>query len=420
MSSMNTLQLHELFQSKDLTELIRKVRPLLSNPLVLTDLAHNVLAMSEEPDLTDEKWIAITESGIIGTTSSVSDVYRRSLILHKPLLNRDIEDSIDVMRMAVAHREQLIGFLEIPCYNQIPDQEEQELIMFVADIACLIMKRDLGYLYAPSNERDYFIHDLIEGRLKDENSCRARCASLRIHILEHFRVMTIQGETERLSRRTLYEHKKNLERLFAANQIIVFLYGDLLKAIVPTKEDTALDGRFFDDLINYLKENHLNAGISKSVDRLTDLCICNIASEKAFLSGQRLKSDEIIFFYDKYSIYHLLENCDENTDPMHFCHSAIIRLADYDRTHNTNLLDTLRAFLYTGQNIAEASAMLYIHRNTMNNRLQKIGDLIHIDLQDSENIFHLMLSYHILEYVGAFKYFDYEDRISNNPLLKHQ
>ena len=56
----------------------------------------------------------------------------------------------------------------------------------------------------------------------------------------------------------------------------------------------------------------------------------------------------------------------------------------------------------------------------MNNRLQKIDDLIHVELDDSENIFHLMLSFHILEYTGVNKIYDYESRISQVPQLKHQ
>ena len=47
-------------------------------------------------------------------------------------------------------------------------------------------------------------------------------------------------------------------------------------------------------------------------------------------------------------------------------------------------------------------------RNTMNNRMEKIVELTGVDLQDAEAAFHLMFSFHILEYYGATVALDYE------------
>ena len=187
----NSSQLHHLFQSDNLTDLAQKARKLLSNPLIITDLNHRVLAMSDEPDLADQKWLHIKESGIIDITPNIANMYHRSQLLHKPLVNKALSDSTDVMRMAVTHKEQLIGYLEIPCFNCIPGQEEQDLIIFIADIACLIMKRNLGYFNAPSDAIFFLISDMIEGRMSDERTCRARCDSLKWSIPEHYRVLTL-------------------------------------------------------------------------------------------------------------------------------------------------------------------------------------------------------------------------------------
>lgn len=412
--------LHELFQSSSLSMLVSRARKLLLNPIILTDLTHNVLEVSDEPGLNDEKWLEITTTRRIPLSHAISEVYQRSMLLHKPLIHRDIIDSVDVMRMAICHLEQIIGFIEIPCYYGIPDLEEQDLIVFLSDVACLIMKRDLGYLNAPSNEREFFISDLLEGRLHDENACRARSESLCLGINGYFRVMTILGQKSAspLTRQQLEQRRQELAALFPS--AAVFLYGGVLKMIVPTKEDTTLDGLFFHDINEYLKEHKLEAGISCSTNQLIHIARCNVASEKAMEMGQVLKSDELIFFYDKYSVYHALEICAESTNIMQFCHSAIPKLSEYDRLHNTALLETLYAFLYTKQNIAEAAAKLFIHRNTMNNRLQKIDNLIHVDLDDTENLFHLMFSFHILEYYSSSVIHDYDYRIQQNPILKHQ
>lgn len=412
--------LHGLFQSASLKELVERGRQLMTNPLIVTDLAHRVLEMSTEEGLCKPKWMEISETGVVPLSDTILDVYHRSLLLHKPLRNHDVLDEVDVMRMAISHDAQIIGFIEVPCYNGIPGPEEQELIVFFADVACLIMKRDMGYLYAPTNDRDFFISDLLEGRIKDENTCRSRCKALHWNAGENFRVFTIgpKGENTGSLGELLGMGLQQLSELLP--KAVCFRYGSRLKLLVPTAENFALDGRLFDDIISWLKQSGFEAGVSRTTTLLTEIAHANRQSEKALAMGQVLKSEDILFFYDKYSIYDLLESCADHMDIMRFCHSAVFTLADYDRLHQTALLETLRAYLYTGKNVAEASAKLYIHRNTMNNRLQKINDLICTDLEDSENIFHLMLSYHILEYYGAYIAKDYGARIQQNPLLKHQ
>ena len=105
--------------------------------------------------------------------------------------------------------------------------------------------------------------------------------------------------------------------------------------------------------------------------------------------------------YAKFSVFHALEVCGKQQNTMDLCHSSIFILATYDRLHATNLLDTLHAFLFCHHSTAEASAKLFIHRNTMNNRMRRITALTGVDLQDAETTFYLILSFQILESYGA-------------------
>lgn len=413
-------ELHALFQASSLRQLVTLGRELISNPIILTDLTHQVLETSEEPDLTDPKWLEIQTHRAIPLNPAISNIYHESLNAHRPVLDRSAADGMGILRVAISHGGQLIGFMEVPCYHGLPDEEEQALITFIADVACLIMKRDLDYMDSPSNMTEFFISDLLEGRIQDELLIQARWQRFHLPRMDSFRVMTVTGESECVPRdRDRQEaHRTRLGQLFP--NVACFVYGDKLKLIVPTQEDTVHDGRFFDDMITYLKDNRLRAGISRSSPEMAQITRCNMESIKALNMGLLLKSDEILFFYDKYSIYHALETCAESVDVMQFCHSALFTLATYDRTHDTALLETLHAYLYSKHNLADAAAKLYIHRNTLTNRLTKINDLVHADLEDSETTFHLMFSFHILEYYASTVALDYEKRIRLSPTLKHQ
>jgi DNA-binding PucR family transcriptional regulator len=60
---------------------------------------------------------------------------------------------------------------------------------------------------------------------------------------------------------------------------------------------------------------------------------------------------------------------------------AVMKIADYDRDRGASLLPTLEEFLERRGSISATSEALYIHANTLRQRLRRIGDLSGIDLR---------------------------------------
>jgi GAF domain-containing protein len=60
---------------------------------------------------------------------------------------------------------------------------------------------------------------------------------------------------------------------------------------------------------------------------------------------------------------------------------AVVKIADYDRDRGSSLLPTLEEFLERRGSISATSEALYIHANTLRQRLRRIGDLSGIDLR---------------------------------------
>lgn len=89
--------------------------------------------------------------------------------------------------------------------------------------------------------------------------------------------------------------------------------------------------------------------------------------------------------------------------PLHaLCHHAAIRLHEHDIRSGTELLITLEKYLYSNRSIQKAGEILFIHRNTINYRLKKIEELTGLDLNDTENDLHLLLSCIVLRTLGEF------------------
>ncbi|PZS20904.1 MAG: diguanylate phosphodiesterase [Pseudonocardiales bacterium] len=61
-------------------------------------------------------------------------------------------------------------------------------------------------------------------------------------------------------------------------------------------------------------------------------------------------------------------------------------LIRYDAEHGTDLVITLRAYFSTAGNVAKAAGVLYLHTNTLRQRLARIGELIGEDWRDEQHL----------------------------------
>jgi len=60
---------------------------------------------------------------------------------------------------------------------------------------------------------------------------------------------------------------------------------------------------------------------------------------------------------------------------------AIVALAEYDAERGAALLQTLEEYLHRHGNISSTSEALYVHPNTLRQRLRRIADLTGLDLR---------------------------------------
>ncbi len=63
----------------------------------------------------------------------------------------------------------------------------------------------------------------------------------------------------------------------------------------------------------------------------------------------------------------------------------LLKLFESDRTKDTHFLDTLKAYFQYNGNILRMSEVLFVHRNTLQNRLRQIRELTGTNLNDAES-----------------------------------
>lgn len=74
-------------------------------------------------------------------------------------------------------------------------------------------------------------------------------------------------------------------------------------------------------------------------------------------------------------------------------HKGLDILKKYDKIHNTNYYETLKLYLELERNQIKTAEALFIHRNTMVYRINRIHEILGIDLGDVKTRMHLIMSY---------------------------
>jgi DNA-binding PucR family transcriptional regulator len=75
------------------------------------------------------------------------------------------------------------------------------------------------------------------------------------------------------------------------------------------------------------------------------------------------------------------------------------KLADYDRERRTQLVDTLERYLRDRRSIATTARALYVHPNTLRQRLSRIEELSGLDLA-AEDLLSLELAVKLMRLRG--------------------
>lgn len=83
----------------------------------------------------------------------------------------------------------------------------------------------------------------------------------------------------------------------------------------------------------------------------------------------------------------------------HCLHPILSKLEAYDAEKNTELYETLKVYAQTGYSKNMTADLMFLHRNTVNYRIQQITDLFSIDFSDYTLLFKLQYSFYIDSYL---------------------
>lgn len=267
-----------------------------------------------------------------------------------------------------------------------------EMLSTISHIISYTIDYYASDLFEESNLYQQLLYDLLIGAPSKDILPKLS----ELHFPSNMSVLFIRP-TKYLGRQHLEKFtSKNLKMCIPRTHLTY--HKNAIVAIIPLKTDTEITTEQLKIIKDFSNSQQVRIGISNSFSSIENFVSHYEQAYAALELGQTLDAEENVFQYIDYQVFDLFSEVKNQDILGRFCHPALAVLRQYDHKNNTNLYETLCIFLDNGCNIKFTSERLYVHRNSLAYRLNRIKEVCHIDLNDINTIFLLRLSFLIDSY----------------------
>lgn len=180
------------------------------------------------------------------------------------------------------------------------------------------------------------------------------------------------------------------------NKSVIFLikYNPDIKAKLP---------KILDEVRETLSKRFsgicISAGIGNSYKSIDNLRESYKQAEQALKVLRCQSKENNTYFYEDLGIYLILMKIDDLPLLDKLYNDMFTPIIEYDKSTNSKLLETFETYLDENCNIDKTSRKLFIHKNTLKYRLERIEKLLECDIND----FQQLVKYEIGFKIGRFK-----------------
>lgn len=399
------------FEDDGLKKILDASLPMFNATLLLCSSWYKTLAASCHPDVNDIYSKEIQDLGHFSYESiqklSGRETENGSLLVHTELLPPDSENHMIIRR--ICFKGEIYARLFVVLKDRTPDPYVSDLTEVLGNYLSEFMYGHHGVDFGGNPELRTFISDLIEFRLTDKKELDERVSVLKLSITKYYHLIVISVPEDPVIKGVPYNYLINqIKQIFPYSDISTYM-GDIL-VLVPKKSYEAAIIFDREALETLLDKHDAHAAISNYSRFLTSLPTIYHQTKLTLRLGMKMSPDERIYIYEDYSMYHIIEMADKgsqaftfNRNIIYLCHPGLIALMNHDRKTGGNLTEVMHIYLRNERNSALAAKKLFIHRNTMLNKVHRIEEILGETLDDPRLRERLLFSYHVIEYTTKYR-----------------
>lgn len=400
MALKSNMLLNALVEGKGLQYLVDIGFKLLGNPILLCDLSHKVMAYTRDILVEDPVWNEVTKTGY-GSFSIISKTNETGIYEHVrkstyPFTSYVSDSKFYVIHSSIIVENKPLGYLTVPCNLNPFVEDNLEIVSLISKAISLEMLKNKFFRNSRGLMYEYFIADLLDGKIQSHTDFDDRMKYLDLKLEENIFIAVIRSTHNVKDNSPSIDIRKSLNSIISYCKSI--LYNDDIVIIINRNREINNIEVDLKDLIALLKNNQYIGGISRCFHSLADIKEYYTQSLQALDLGTHMNDSRILYNYEDYVVYSFMNDYASSHNLLSICHPALSILADYDKRRCTDFIHSLYIYLNNDKNLIESANILHIHRNTLSYRINKITEIINLDINNKNISFHLLLSFKILKF----------------------
>lgn len=265
------------------------------------------------------------------------------------------------------------------------------------------------------NIRHDFFDDLLTGKITSSETIRTLCNLHGLNSTYMYYCIVIQIESEEedkyddmVTKKFQFDHnvKKCIELIYQhankasgeiscfhrSNRIIILIGQSNNRAAVSINETKQYAYDVQSILSKQIRNTTFLVGIGRQYNSIHSLHKSFSEANEAIRLMQKFNDKNNIVHFEDHSVYHFLDSNVKDIELDNFFMKCLGKIYEYDTLHGTNYLITLENYFMNNFNTSETAKMMFLHRNTLIYRIEKIKEIMETDLKNSEELFQIHLA----------------------------
>lgn len=306
---------------------------------------------------------------------------------------------------------ELLGYLAIITDKNEMDEVLNLTIENALNVYAIQFIKQKLIMETKEQVKDSYITKLFEEKIEDKAKIVEYATLMNIDLFKPHRIAVlkleehsaishsnlIDREAEKASE---WDHIK--EQLYLTyKELIVTKRDDMMILMIPVEREKEMAAAYWGELYQFLNAQPifkklsltLYMGVGGITDNLEDYHYAYKQALHAYnVSRSGFPSNGIAIF-DELGAYSLLNNLKDPALGDLFMKKHLGPLMEYARGSGADLPNTLRTYLFNNGNLKHTMDELFIHRSTLRYRLERIREILDMDIEDAETRLNLMLAY---------------------------
>jgi hypothetical protein len=393
-------------RSRSIEPVINLAAARLNNSVVLVDSEFKVLSHSTIFPIDDPLWEENIRHGycsyeFVSAVKQIPEV-RDAKMTSDPVVVTCAASPLRKLSSKIFIDGKLVGIL-IMLEKESPITPDQiEILPVISRASGDAMARYAPFLIPGNTAYEKLLHNLLIGapsesvlQVKGSLSKSSRFAALCIRQSRYLGQKHLRQEVSR--------------DLLAQFPKLRFTYHEGgIAAVLPLGGRPSISADEIACLERLAEAEHLRIGISDVFLELNQFARRYAQAKRALELSSRMHERSRVIVYTSWSFYDLLDHLQASekftgqsaSQLGMFCHPALSILNRYDVQNKTELYHTLDVFLRCDGILKDAADALYIHRNSLRYRMERIQELTGVDLTDGSVRFLLQMSFQIDRFTG--------------------